>query len=251
MKKFLSILLAAVMVISCVMALSSCSLLEKITDRSEPDPEPVTDFYTAEENLIRNNYYVTIEYSYDEDLGVGVEKVLKAYDLTPFFEKMIGEAEANDEEFDFDEWKSEIGMFYEEALEDELRDLGIFPHSYDLIITKYTDQKMAEINYDEQKLRYDYYQASKEAEEMDAEAYGPHYNENLVNEEYEEKYEEWNYEKCKYLLDNYADELSAVERFRYELVVKTYEKGGDEDTFGINGDTVWSGSVKAIIATQG
>ena len=248
MKKFLSVLLAMVMVISCVMALSSCSFLEELT--AEPDPEPVTDFKTAEKNLTENNYYVTIEYSYDEDLGLGVEKVLKAYDLTPLINHLAEEAAAEDEDFDFEEWKDEQGKFYEEAVEDELYDLGIFPYSYDLIITKYSDSKMAEINYNELLLRDEYIKASEEAEQKDAKEYGPSYNHDLIEEEYEEKYDELQYERAKHLLDNYADELTVTEKLRYELIVKTYENGGDEDTFGINEDTVWRGSIQAVLATQ-
>ena len=85
MKKFLAALLAVVMVVGCMLTMTSCSLF---------DPKPETDIDKAQENLEDNDYLVVVTENTEETpLDFGVVSVLKAYDLVPFIEKMQEEDE--------------------------------------------------------------------------------------------------------------------------------------------------------------
>lgn len=238
MKKFLSVMLAVVMVLGCVIALSSCD--------SWSSPEAETNFSTAEMNLTNNNYYVVIEYAYEDELGIGISQILKAYDLTPFIRQKTIEAEERGEYFDFQQWKYEMGYTYEDIME-----AWAMGRSADLTMTMYYDEEFATIAYDRLKLENDYANDRKTALDKDAKEHSESYNSSKVDAKYEEKYEEWYYKRCKYILDHYSYELSDSERLQYQSVVDDYENGDDEYVFGRNGYVVWTGTEAAVKATTG
>lgn len=239
MKKFLSVILVTVIVLGCIFALSSCS-------EGWDNPKPETDFSTAESNLVNNNYYVIIEYRYDDDLGIGVDKVLKAYDLAPFIQEKTREAEAKGEYFSFENWKYEMGYSYSTIMEN-----WADSRTPDLTMTYYSDTKMAEFAYDNLKLYSDYANDRQTAMEKDAKTHSESYNTDKIVDEYEAKYEEQRYEYYKYVLEHYSYELSDSERYTYQSYVDSYENGGDEKIFGKKDNVVWEGTVAAIKATSG
>lgn len=242
MKKFLAVLLTIAMVFGCILALSSCTQPE---EQPADDPKPETNFKTAEENLTDNNYFVVISHNYNDDLDVGVKKVLKAYDLERFIDEKEDEYEDwYGDSFDFEEWKESMGSAYISIM--EAWAMGVTP---DLTITLYTDEKMAEFEHDRLQMQVDREDALADAYEKDAQN-NNYYHQNKVYQEYNEKGEELTYEQYKYILENFYNEISDDEKEAYESFIEDYEHANDI-LFGRDGDIVWHGTKAAIEATVG
>ena len=234
MKKFLAALLAVVMVVGCMLTMTSCSL-------SIFDPKPQTDLEKAQENLEENDYLVIVkENSEETPLGIGVEAMLVAYDLIPFIEKMQKE----DEEFNINDLKDELGDEFAETVVEMIGEVPV------LTITIFEDKKLAGFAYDSYKLNKEAEEAEEKAFSKDAKEFGPSYHVDKVHDEYEEKYDKQMYEHAKYMLEEFARDLekeeNLAEKEYYESIVEEYEKADEDMLFGKKGTAFWYGTKQAI-----
>ena len=232
MKKFLAALLAVVMVVGCMLTMTSCSLF---------DPKPETDIDKAQENLEDNDYLVVVTENTEETpLDFGVVSVLKAYDLVPFIEKMQEE----DEEFNINELKDTLGDEFAATVVEMMGEDPV------LTITIFEDKKLAGFAYDQYKLMEEAEAAIEKAAEKDAKKYGPVYYADKEEDKYQEKYMEARYEEAKYMLEEFERELDKEENLAtkeyYQSIVEEYEKDADDMLYGKSGTAFWVGTKQAI-----
>jgi hypothetical protein len=234
MKRILAALLAVVMIVGCMLTMTSCSL-------SIFDPKPQTDLEKAKENLEENDYLVIVkENSEETPLEIGVEAMLVAYDLIPFIEKMQEE----DEEFNINDLKEELGDEFAETV------VAMIGEEPVLTITIYEDKKLAGFAYDNYKLMKEAEEAVEKAAEKDAKKYGPVYYADKEEDKYQEKYDKQMYEYAKYMLEEFARDLekeeNLAEKEYYESIVEEYEKADEDMLFGKKGTAFWYGTKQAI-----
>lgn len=218
MKRIIATVLAVVMLLGCTVVLASCS------------STPETDFKTAKKNLEKQGYFVVITENEDYELGLGVDSVLKVYDLDKFEEKMQKE----DEDFDLDDYLDMLESLYTDD-EDFEQALASAIGTAVLTIYKFDDTEMANFYYDRYKLEDDY------------------------NKEYNDKAAEISYEQAKHMLEEYSRDLRKEEledqRERYEDIVESYEEDldtvyGKDGTFLKDGNYFWYGSKQVIEASK-
>ena len=218
MKKIIATVLAVVMLLGCMVILASCSAT------------PETDFKTAKKNLEKQGYFVVITENKDYELGLGVDSVLKAYDLDEFEEKMQEE----DEDFDLDEYIDDLEKIYTEDEEFD-KALANAIGTPVLTIYKFDDTEMANFYYDRYKIQDDY------------------------EKEYEDKYSKVQYEMAQHMLEEYSRDLRKEDledqKEQYENIVEDYERDlemvyGKDGTFFKDGYYFWYGSKEVIEASQ-
>lgn len=229
MKRILATLLAVVMILSCTLTFASCSMF---------DPKPETDLEDAKKNLEDKDYVVLLEEAGKEnDLGIGIDSILYAYDLKPLMAYLEDEGE------DFAEWKEDQG---DEFVEAAIAALAMLEENWVLKITVYEDKKLAGYAYDTLELRDKMAADLEKAAEKDAKKHSETYNQELVDEKYEDKYSKITYERAQHILDEYSRDLSDDEKLMYEEIVDNYENGDDEWFYGKKGTAVWEGTKQAI-----